>query len=212
MDTTNLKTLNEIAIEEQTDRATVFTRTWAKPHGYAPHYDRILSPLRHLPIKMLEIGAAGGEGIKMWLRYFDNPEARIYGVDIVQNTNPWNTPGNHDRYTFNQGDQSSETFWACWIADHGSDWDFICDDGSHNNKDIIMTFNALWPVLSKGGFYAIEDLGVDYPASESSIFFTPGYPHHMQWISRHIDILNVGDGSVDSIYLSKELCILKKSL
>ena len=61
-----MKSLDEIAIACQTDRASVFTRTYAKPHGYARHYDHLFGHLRHEPVKLLEIGAAGGEGIQMW--------------------------------------------------------------------------------------------------------------------------------------------------
>ena len=204
-----MKSLDQIAIEQQTDRASVFTRTYAKPHDYARHYDHLFSHLRHQPVKMLEIGAAGGEGIKMWDEYFDNPDTRIFGVDIVANTNPWNTPGTTLRYTFNQGDQSSETFWACWLADHGGDLDIVIDDGGHYNDGIFTSFGALWPAVIPGGFYAIEDLGVSYGAQ--SIFVKPGLPTHMEWLKILIDSMNTGKfPTVDSIYLSKELAVFKK--
>lgn len=204
-----MKSLDQIAIEQQTDRASVFTRTYAKPHDYARHYDKLFAHLRHQPVKMLEIGAAGGEGIKMWDEYFDNPDSRIFGVDIVANTNPWNTPGTTLRYTFNQGDQSSETFWACWLADHGGDLDIVVDDGGHYNDGIITSFNSLWPAVRPGGFYAVEDLGCSYG---SSIFVKPGFPTHMQWLKSFVDFMNTNEHApgVDSIYFSKELAVFKK--
>lgn len=209
-----MNTLDEIAIDCQTDRASVFTRTYAKPHDYARHYDHLFGQLRHEPVKMLEIGAAGGEGIQMWMQYFDHPEADIFGVDIVKNTNPWNdTSGDPDkqiiRYTFNQGDQSSATFWACWLADHGGHLDIVIDDGGHYNDGIITSFNALWPAVKPGGFYAIEDLGCSYPAD--SIFVKPGFSRHMDWMKGELDLLVSGVvRDIDSIYFSRELAVFKK--
>jgi SAM-dependent methyltransferase len=209
MDTTNLKSLDTIAIECQTDRASVFTRTYAKPHDYARRYDDLFKLRRFEPVKLLEIGAAGGEGIRMWLEYFGNPKTEVFGVDIVSNTNPWNTPGRSGRYFFNQGDQSSATFWACWLADHHGDLDIVIDDGGHFNDGIITSFEALWPSVKPGGFYAIEDLGCSYGGA--SIFVKPGWPSHMEWLRYHIDVMNKESASnIDSIYLSKELAVFKK--
>ncbi len=210
MDTYRL-TLDDIAIACETDRASVFTRTYAKPHDYARHYDKLFRTLRQDPVKLLEIGAAGGEGIKMWSTYFDNPESRIFGVDIVQNTNPWNTPGTTGKYTFNQGDQACATFWKCWLADHGGDLDIVIDDGGHFNNGIITSFFELWPHVKPGGFYAIEDLGCSY--GDGSIFVKDGFPNHMDWIRRKVDLMNTDPSSnIDSIYLSRELAVFKKKL
>jgi hypothetical protein len=201
-----MKTLDAIAIEHQTDRASVFTRTYGKPHDYAKHYDKAFEGIRLDPIKMLEIGVGGGEGIKMWMDYFSNG-AQIFGVDNQHDTNPWDTPGRNGRYTFVQGDQSCKTFWACFITDYGTDWDIIIDDGSHRNDHIITTFNALWPHVRKGGFYAIEDIEVAY--SSGSVFLTPGFPSHHEFIKSKMDEMNTG-AEIDSIHLSKGLAIFRK--
>jgi len=203
-----MDSLDTIAIRCQTDRASVFTRTYAKPHDYARHYDYLFTPLRDQPVKLLEIGAAGGEGIQMWMGYFNNPDARFFGVDIVSNTNPFNTLGQFGTYFFNQGDQSSPTFWACWLADHGGDLDIVIDDGGHYNDGIITSFNALWPAVKPGGLYAIEDLGVSY--TRGSIFVKPGVASHMDWLFSMIDLMNAGREEFDSIYFSKELAVFKK--
>ena len=205
-----MKTLDQIAVEHQTDRASVFTRTYGKPHGYASHYDRAFAHLRHQPVKLLEIGAAGGEGIKMWLEYFDHPESQVVGVDIVSNTNEWNMPGqiSNPRYKFCQGDQACPTFWECFKVDFGKDWDVIIDDGGHFNDQIITTFNALWPVVKPVGFYAIEDLGVDCPGS---IFVKPWLLIHTAFLQGLQAEMNLRLGGIDSIHLSRELAILRKA-
>ncbi len=153
--------LDELGQYFQTDRASVFTRTYAKPHGYCQHYDKLFSVLRDKQIKLLEVGVGGGEGVKMWLRY--GVQWRVSGVDIVHDTNPWDTPGkNGDRYTFVQGDQTDPEFWKRFIETHKGDWDVIVDDGLHSNIAVITTFNALWQHVKPGGFFAVEDLNVAY--------------------------------------------------
>jgi hypothetical protein len=206
----NLPSLDSLAQKYETDRASVFTRTYGKPHGYAAHYDRLFTPLRDQPIRLLEIGAAGGEGIKMWLEYF--PVAEVLGVDIVSRTNPWNTPGESSdpRYVFCQGDQGDTAFWDKFTHFYGGDgFDVIIDDGSHINTDIIVTFIALWPHVKPGGFYAIEDLATGYGGD--SYFVKPNLPNHMDWLKGKIDALNTSQGDIDSIYWSRELAVLRKA-
>ena len=164
---------------------------------------------------MLEIGVGSGASIKGWLGYFD--QAMIVGVDIAKDTNPWNTPGNmvHPRYSFNQGNQSDPEFWKGFITDHGSDWDVVVDDGGHYADQVITSYTCLWPHIKTRGFYCIEDLGVSYPhlwEKYGDVFVKPPWPHHMDFLKGKLDELNQGVGGIDSIYLARELAIIKKSL
>ena len=204
--------LDTIAKRCGTDRASVFTRTYGKPHNYAVHYDKLFTPLRDLPVKFAEIGVGGGEGVRMWLEYFEHEDSRIFGVDVVKGTNDWDTAGVmaslEPRYAFTQGDQCDPEFWKRFIAENGGDFDIICDDGLHSNIAVITTFNALWQHVKPGGFYAIEDLGVAYGGP--SFFVSPDWPDHVTFFKGKIDELNQG-GGIDSIYFSKELCVLRKA-
>jgi hypothetical protein len=203
-----MKTLDELAVYYQTDRASVFTRTYGKPHGYAVHYDKLFTPLRREPIKLLEIGVGGGEGIKMWLDYFENDAAWIYGVDTVSGTNDYDTDGKVDRYCFHQGDQCDPKMWERFIEDVKGGFDIIIDDGLHSNIAVITTFNALWQHVKPGGFYAIEDLNVAY--NGPSFFVSQDWPDQVSFLKGKIDELNQG-GEIDSIYWAKEICIIKKA-
>jgi hypothetical protein len=40
---------------------------------------------------------------------------------------------------------------------HGG-FHIIIDDGSHRGEDHITSFEALWPFVTRGGWYVIEDL------------------------------------------------------
>ena len=204
-----MKTLDELAIQHQTDRASVFTRTWGKPHDYARHYDKLFTPLRDKPIKMLEIGVGGGEGVQMWLAYFQ--QAEVYGVDIQHDTNVWDSTEESDdpRYEFTSGDQTDADFWARFIHDYGDNWDIIIDDGLHSNIAVIASFNALWQHVKSGGFYAVEDLNTGYGGP--SFFVSPSWPNQVDFLKGKIDELNQG-GGIDSIYWAKEICIIKKAM
>jgi len=206
-----LKTLDEIGIHFQTDKASRFTRTYAKPHDYLRHLEPFFEPLRGEPVRFLEIGAAGGESIQTWLEYFPSSMAKIFGVDNNQGTNPWNTvnSGADPRYTFVYGDQTDKTMWACFAANYGKDFDVIMDDGGHYNDQIIIAFGCLWPMLKSGGLYIIEDLGCSYGAG--SIFVKPGYPNHMQWLYNGVDGMNQLAGSeISEMHFSRELVIIRK--
>ena len=198
-----MKTLDQIMIECESDKASVFTRTYAKPHNYCVHLERFFEPIRHNPIKLLEIGVGGGESIRAWLEYF--PNAKVFGVDIVSNTNIWNTPGEiifsvtkckDHNYIFSCGDQSDPKFWQKFIEVHGGDWDVVIDDGSHLSKDSATTFGALFPVLKSGGIYEIEDLSFDAGT--------------LRWLETFVRGLHAGHDYIDSIYFARELAILRK--
>ena len=56
------------------------------------------------------------------------------------------------------GDQGDKKTLARWKGSVAGDWDVIIDDGGHRNKMIATSFNALWPRLTPGGVYFIEDI------------------------------------------------------
>ena len=190
------ESLDAIGIRHQTDKASQFSRTYAKPHDYLRHLERLFEPFRNNVIKLLEIGVGGGESIRTWLEYF--PNAKVFGVDLVLNTNEWNTPGlaTHERYSFSCGNQSDSKFWKKFIEVYGGDWNVIIDDGSHIDQDIVSTFSALWPHVASGGIYEIEDLKIAPLAAE--------------WCRRVVPEVMKGHETIDSIYFSRELCVMRK--
>lgn len=200
-----MMTLDEIANKNNTDKGT--RPTDRTGHGYAPHYDCVFDAIRMLPLKILEIGVGGGESIRTWLEYF--PNARVFGVDIVTGTNPWNTePSSADpRYTFVCGDQSKADFWTQFVEKHGKEWNVIIDDGGHYDYQIITSFISLWPYLVSGGLYCIEDLAVAYQAAP---FTNPGWQNHMDFVKDRLDDIN-RHNDIAWLRFSKELAIICKS-
>lgn len=184
-------TLDEIAIKHGTDKAT---RHPIGAHGYTPHYSIFFERWRDSKIKVLEIGVGGGESIRTWLEYFFC--AKVFGLDIVQDTNPWNTVNSNadSRYTFVHGDQASESFWESFHATHGGAWDIIIDDGGHESHQIKTSFRCMWRHINYGGFYCIEDLG---------------YARPLDLVKDQIDRVNQAT-EVESVYCSNELAVIKK--
>lgn len=202
------KTLDQLMIEHGSDKATEHTRTYAKPHGYTVEMAKVFDPIRDQPLKFCEIGVGGGESIRAWLDYF--PNAQIYGIDFVSDTNIFNrTEGKpYARYTFSHGDQTDRTMWACFRANCGVDWDVILDDGGHFNDQTIISFEEMWPHVKSGGLYIIEDLGV--ASSPGTIFVRNGFPNHMDWLRDRMHAMNRGEENIASLNFTKELAIFRK--
>lgn len=200
-----MDSLDTIGIRNQTDKASQFSRTYAKPHDYLRHMELFFAPLRDKPIKLVEIGVGGGESIRTWLEYFTF--SLVVGIDNAHDTNPWNTAGigTHARYHFHAADQTDLTFWKCFAADYGPTIDIAIDDGSHEPKAVQMSFGGLWPLIKPGGIYAIEDLGCGFTSS--------GWPTHGEFLASLTEpLMLVGVADIDSIYIAKELCIIRKKL
>ena len=121
--------------------------------GFIQLYDKYFSPYRDLKINILEIGVADGDSLRIWREYFS--KANICGIDIdkknfeINNTN------------ILQGDQSDHKFLNILVKEYKA-FDIIIDDGSHQAKHIIASFNYLFNYLSDNGLYVIEDLQTSY--------------------------------------------------
>jgi len=130
-------------------------------HFYAQHYHHHFEQIRHRRLNVLEIGiggyddpVAGGGSLRMWKAYF--PKARIFGIDITDKS----PLREHRIHTF-QGSQDDPAFLDCVIRQMGH-VDIVIDDGSHVNSHVIASFRCLFPRLSDGGVYVIEDLLTAY--------------------------------------------------
>lgn len=165
------KTLNEIALGTNTDKATSFVLNGErrKAHGYALIYDRLLTPLRKFAqsgkrkINLLEIGVGenpGGASLQMWAEYFGLSNSNIYALDYRQEAvdmvNGWGEP--YQAYYCDQGNYLDLEVAKGIFEGDNIQFDAVIDDGSHKNNHIMMTFEKLFPLVREGGFYIIEDL------------------------------------------------------
>lgn len=131
-------------------------RPLTKWHHYFSIYDRHFAPFRGRPIKFLEIGVAKGGSLDIWRKFFGE-DATIFGIDIDPACAEFDGISGQVRI----GSQADEKFLAEVIDEMGG-VDLILDDGSHNSHHIRKSFNTLFPMMSEGGVYMIEDLHAAY--------------------------------------------------
>ena len=134
-------------------------------HRYTELYHLLFQPRRHDDLTLLEMGLLIGgpehgadadretadlPSVRMWLEYFD--KARIVGLDVSDFS--W---FEHERFSFLRCDMSERSAIAEATANL-SQIDIIIDDASHASSHQQNAFLELFPRLSRGGIYIIEDL------------------------------------------------------
>lgn len=165
---TEVESLDELAVRHGSDK-------WGS-HHYTPHYDAHFSARRNEAIKLFEIGIggyddpqAGGGSLRMWRDYFR--QASIVGLDFFDKS-----PHAGERIRVYQGDQSDAALLER-ISREAGPFDIVVDDGSHENAHVAASFRTLFPLLSPGGLYVVEDVQTSYwPALGGSAtdFNNPG--------------------------------------
>jgi hypothetical protein len=158
-----------------TDKNTIF-------HNYTRQYDKLLRDYRNKPIKYLEIGVFTGESIKAFRETFKNATC-ILGLDINSSCKQFENPANNIFVEI--GDATNPDFIK-QITDKYGTFDIILDDGSHVNKDVINTFELLFPLLNDNGLYIIEDT-ICY---KSSNHINNNYEDHLTYFQKYIKYLN----------------------
>lgn len=131
----------------------------SKPLGYLEIYETYFAHKMNESIKLLELGVAGGQSMKMWQDYFCN--GLIVGIDLF----PKFEPGPDDtRVRIFSGLQNDFEFLKQVSAECAPDgFDIIVDDCAHIGQ---ITKESFWYLfknhLKPGGIYAIEDWGTGY--------------------------------------------------
>jgi len=122
-------------------------------HRYDEAYARFLEPYRTQPgVRVLEIGAGTGAGLRVFRDYFSDPV--LFAIEI--------DPEKAEKLPLGIntfcGDQGDVAFLDEVIKTCGDQFDVMIDDGSHRCWDQLTSFAALWPHVKPGGLYVIEDL------------------------------------------------------
>jgi len=127
-----------------------------KWHHYLPLYERYMQKFRGGPVRMLEIGVQNGDSSEMFVSFLGE-QCTFFGVDI----DPKCLDNASDRVNIRIGSQADETFLSGVVAEMGG-VDIVLDDGSHRMDHVRTSLNVLFPKLSEGGVYFIEDLHTAY--------------------------------------------------
>jgi hypothetical protein len=92
----------------------------------------------------------------MWKHYF-GPGARIIGIDI----DPVAREYAEDQVEIVIGDQGDRKFLS-ELRERVGAIDIFIDDGGHFMNQQIATFEEMWPAVTEGGVYLIEDVHTSY--------------------------------------------------
>jgi hypothetical protein len=169
-----MESLDEIALRHGTDKAS-------NKNAFTHIYERLIEPLRNEPIRLLEIGVLRGASLRMWEDYL--AEASIIGVD----RNPTTADCASDRVQIVIAEQADDDAIR-GIAEERGPFDVVIDDGSHIPAHQISTLAALWPALTRGGIYIIEDIHSSYFPRWDGGFRKPG--SFIEYLKDRIDDLN----------------------
>jgi hypothetical protein len=157
------KSLDEIGIRFNTDKASRHVNKSGDPvrgNNYLVTYERFLSPFRHEPITLVEIGIGPewncGASLRTWLEFFTHPDAAIIGVDISAHAAQEFGP----RSTALIDDATKPGRLLELVKQKRPH--VIVDDGSHLWRHQIGSYELLFPHLREGGVYIIEDLGTSF--------------------------------------------------
>jgi hypothetical protein len=176
--------LNNLAIKHGTDKGPY-------DHMYTSKYELYLDQYRDENFNLLEIGVCDGSSVKMWKEYF--PKANITALDI----DPRCKEFEEDRINIHIGDQTDVSFLNEVVNKHNH-FEIILDDGGHSWKQQIVSFETLFPQLTPGGLYFIEDMHTSYV--KNSI-----------WSDYHITGVDYFKNLVDKVNLNgKSFCGYKE--
>lgn len=185
-----------------------------KWHHYLPIYDKYFAPWRGGPVRMLEIGVSRGGSMQLW-REFLGPEAVLFGIDIDPACAKFDGEGAQVRI----GSQADPEFLRKVVAEMGG-VDIVLDDGSHVSKHMRASLDVLYPMLSDGGLYIIEDLHACYWRGFGGGYRRPGSfiesvktmiddIHH--WYHTQGQRIAATAGHLDAIHVYDSLVVLEKT-
>lgn len=196
-----------------------------KARKYEWYIDAYEAQLGHLePKTLLEIGIAFGGSARMWQEYF--PSVKYYAIDIKP---PKLETSLEKLFIGHQADKKL----LRQVGKEIGQIDIVIDDGSHHMKDQQTSFEGLFPYVSPGGWYIIEDLHTAYWPS-----YHGGYrkKHNtIEYLKGIVDSLNsrwflddkrakeykqggkrnhihkMVDGKIESMCFYDSMCFIKKA-
>ena len=122
--------------------------------GFSYIYEELFREQKEEIESLLEIGVNNGGSVKLFRDYFQN--AIVYGIDV----NSKALRAASERIKISIVDQSDKL--ALEEFAKGKCFNILIDDGSHVVSHQILSFKTLWPYISKGGYYIIEDTETSY--------------------------------------------------
>jgi len=182
----------EIAVKYGTDKVNI--------HHYEEMYEHKFAPIRHKPLKMLEIGLGCGQAYGpgasyfTWLSYFSHVD--LYFIEYNGDcAHTWSNSTSQAHIYI--GDQSDPVFLNQFISDTGGEFDVIIDDGGHTMDQQRTSLEVLWKAVRDGGMYFVEDLATSYEVQYGGGFGVE--TSFMEGLKRLMDDVNLRDADAKGL-------------
>tara|TARA_B100001027_G_scaffold216791_1_gene194301 strand:- start:844 stop:1692 length:849 start_codon:yes stop_codon:yes gene_type:complete len=162
-----------------------------KAHGYAEIYEKEFKNFKVNNINILEIGSFYGNAAAALFFYFS--KANIYSGDIYPDIFKYKSDRNKNFYV----DSSSRESLKKNILNKKLNFDIIIEDASHMLKDQILSLFILFPLVSSGGLFIIEEL--DFPETRDDMKVNQTKPDLKEILKNTMNNINF-----KSIYINNE--------
>jgi hypothetical protein len=181
---------------------------------YFDIYDRHFSRYRNREAVILEIGVWQGGSLQMWKDYFGG-KAKIFGIDI----DPRCKALEEENIQILIGSQSDRQFLKK-VKEQIPPLDILIDDGGHQMKQQIVSYEELFPHIKEDGVYLCEDLHSSYwldagggvKRRGSFVEYSKNFIDYLNAWSSEQKSLRVNDftKSVDSITYYDSVIVIEK--
>lgn len=182
--------LHDIYNRYNTDKNSTF-------HNYSRQYEILFAPFREMHINILEIGVLDGCSLLTWRDAFQNA-FNIIGLDITPGCKSYEET---KRNIYVEIIDATNKNQVIEVVNRFGPPDIILDDGSHINRDVIKSFEILFPLMNDDGLYIVEDT-ICY---KSDRHIDHNYPNHLQYFSSFVPFLN--QWRFDSICGTRDNCV-----
>ena len=158
IDNDNFKneSLNNLFEHYGSDKGNFFKKNNGKGHGYSRFYKDQLGDITNKNINILEIGSFAGASAAAFIKYL--PKARVFCFDINISNFAYESKKIHVYgLDINNKSKVKKILKAIFKKHQINSFDLIIDDGSHNLKDILISFNFFFKYLKAKGTFVVED-------------------------------------------------------
>lgn len=187
--------LNEIGSSYRTDKCS-------DHHNYLNKYEFFIRRWKKEPITILELGVFKGGSIKTWEAYFE--KAKIYGVDIDEACKAYES----DRSKIIIQDLSNEDELAKLGELHPQ---IIVDDASHIWSHQIKALFQLFPQMSGGGVFIVEDLGTSFSGFRALGEYRDSCVTTYEFLSAVAEVVTSGE-YLETSHVKKEIYLLREEI
>ncbi len=187
--------LNAIGSRYNTDKSSAH-------HNYLNKYEFFIRHWKNEPITILELGVFKGGSIKTWESYFE--KAQIYGVDIDEACKCYES----DRSKIIIQDLSNEDELAKLAELHPQ---IIVDDASHIWSHQIKAIFQLFPKMSTGGVFVMEDLGTCFSGFRALGEYRDSCVTTYEFLSAVSEVVTSGE-YLETANVKKEIYLLRDEI